>query len=177
MKKIFLFFNLLFWSICFGQKDLIVKSTDKNVSNSNDSLNNFKPIKQFDKKHEYFISHSKLFVYEKNTFLEYRKLDPTEIVFTNDSKLKLKSLKELDLEFLDYIAIDKSELLVKEIGPKKDYYLYKLKKKSKLNPNEEIILYYLLGVKNKFEYRFALYNYEREIENSFDFLVNLFNKN
>jgi hypothetical protein len=131
---------------------------------------------KFARTDDYFVSHCETFKDEKNTFLEYRKLDPNKIVFTNGSKLNLKSLKELDLEFLDYLNKNDIEIVAKVIGPEKNYYLYKLKKKSKLKPDEKILINYLLGVKNKFEYRFALYNYDLEIENSFDFLANLFNQ-
>ena len=172
MKK---YFTLLIYFLClhsYGQYDSIKNQTIKIDFFSNKLIIQGDWDDYHNKKNERFVSHCPLFIDENNTILELAKWDSEKLPLVNGNDIK-KSNKT----FLKNAKKKNMEILISEVGINIEFYFYKLNRKSIYNPEKNIIIYHLLGVKNKYVYCIAMYNYDSEIDNPLEFLINLFNKN
>jgi len=172
MKYNLLLIFLLLSINSFGQYDSIKKNTLK-IDSSLNELIIPGDWEDFDEtsKNEHFISHCPIYKNQNNTILEFAKWDSTILPLKDGN-----DIEKSNNTFLQSLENRKIEILLTEFGPKKNYYLYKLRKKSSMI-SDELIIYYLIGVKKKFVFQIATYRYEKESECSFNFLIELFNNN
>jgi hypothetical protein len=170
--KYYLKLTFLLLSITsFGQYDSIKKITRKIDPGLNELMIPGK-WEELDKtnKNENLISHCTIYINENNTILEFAKWDSTILPLKNGY-----DIVKTNNNFLQNLENRKLEILSTGISPTKNYYLYKLKKKS--IPSDELIIYYIIGVKKKNVLIAASYKYEKESECSFNYLIELFNNN
>ena len=120
-----------------------------------------------------FISHCPTFINDENIILEFAKWDSSKLPLVN--KNNLDKTNNVSLKYFKEI---KAEILSSEYNSKKKYYLHKLKCASKTKTNESYIAYILIGVKNKYVYKFAISNFKEEnYLNLNQYLIRLFNIN
>lgn len=172
VKKHSLFILLVICANLFGQNDTIKKYTYLSNYDSNKLKIEGNWKQSFQNKYENIISHCPILKDDKNNILEFAKWDSRRhpLVKGND-------LTKINLSFINYLNENKIEILGLETGPKRNFFFYALKLNSKVNPDQKIILYYLIGVKGYYVYRIATYNYEIDRKDSFTFLTSTFNNN
>ncbi len=172
MKYYHILIFLLLSFNSFGQYDSIKKTTRKIDSGLNELIIPGK-WEDLDKtnKNENLISHCPIFKNENNTILEFAKWDSTKLPLKNGN-----DIVKTNNNFSQSLKSRKLEIISTEVIPKKNYYLYKLKKKSS-RTSDELIIYYIIGVKKKIVLTAASYKYEKESECSFNYLIELFNNN
>ncbi|MEC4003104.1 hypothetical protein OX283_000410 [Flavobacterium sp. SUN052] len=171
MKNFFLLIIICVTFNCFAQYDSI-----KNITYKIDAVGRklILPDKWNDfnekNKDEHFISHCPIFINENNTILELAIWD-SKILPLKDGN----NLKKINKSFLIYLKEKNWEILLQEDNHNKGYYLYKIKIISRFG--KPLIINHLIGVKEEFIYKFAVYNYTKETELDFEFLKKSFNNN
>ena len=199
MNKLLLFiFLIMNAGFCFGQSDYVLTENKPNSKRRYntfpvkiyDSINNKSTISSFVKPlaisgkwydfnsekflNENLVSHTYIVVSENDLILEYQTY-PKESLQTY---LRVDNLNDFQKKISGFYSSNKSEILSLTESPKKDYYLYKIKCRSRHNRKNFFTNYTLIGKKNEHFYWFTIYNIdETNFENFDKFLIDTFNNN